>query len=104
MHVAGHKQRPPLHPREKWFLGVVLLLLVFLPWAFGTMHVWSQVTALSLSLLALLLALWPRFYSSDLTEGPEFHLRSWPRLIRFPLFWLGLALLGYIALQAANPS
>ncbi len=104
MQVAGHKQRAPLHPLERWFLGIVLPELVFLPWAFGTMHVWSQCLALGFGVLALGVALWPRFYSVDLTEGPEFHLRSWPRLIRFPLFWLGLALLAYIGLQASNPS
>ena len=104
MQVAGHKQRPPLHPQEKWFLGIILIQLIFLPWAFGTMHVWSQLTALGLALLLLVVALWPRFYSTDLCEGPEFHLRSWPRLIRFPLFWLGLALFAYLGLQAWNPA
>ncbi len=104
MHVAGHKQRPPLHPQEKWFLGIILVQLIFLPWAFGTMHVWSQFVSLGLGALSLGVALWPRFYSTDLCEGPEFHLRSWPRLIRFPLFWLGLALFAYLGLQAWNPS
>lgn len=129
MQVAGHKQRPPLHTLEKWFLTIVLLELTFLPWAFGTMHVWSQITALSLALLGLLVALCPRFYDADHAlhfgagsgergmEGGRAHsnsgLRSqvsgfrlvpWPRLVRFPLFWLGLALLAYIGLQASNPS
>jgi hypothetical protein len=27
----------------------------------------------------------------------------WPRLAKFPIFWIGLALLGYIALQGFNP-
>ncbi|MBI2814401.1 MAG: O-antigen ligase family protein [Opitutae bacterium] len=104
MQVAGHKQRPPLHPQEKWFLGLAMLQLVFLPWAFGTMHVWSQLTALGLGAVLLGVALWPRFYSTDLCEGPEFQLRSWPRLMRFPLFWLGLGLLFYLGLQAWNPA
>ncbi len=29
---------------------------------------------------------------------------AWPRLLRFPIFWIGLALLGYMVLQALNPS
>src|SRR5258708_1212761 len=29
-----------------------------------------------------------------------FRLTMWPRLLHFPIFWIGLALLGYIALQA----
>jgi hypothetical protein len=65
MHVAGHKQRPPLHPQERWFLAIVLVQLVFLPWAFGTMHVWSQVTALGLSAMGFAVALWPRIYDGD---------------------------------------
>ena len=65
MHVAGHKQRPPLHPQERWFLAIVLLQLIFLPWAFGTMHVWSQAIALGLSALGFVVALWPRVYEGD---------------------------------------
>lgn len=140
MHVAGHKQRPPLHPLERTFLAVVQVELVFLPWAFGTMHVWSQVTGLALSALGMVIALWPRTYggdhglpfgrqrseSGDLKpegrSGPAqpsglkfqvsgfsgkascFRINPLPRLLRFPLFWLGLLLLGYIGLQAYNPS
>lgn len=130
MHVAGHKQRPPLHPQERWFLGIVLLQLVFLPWAFGTMHVWSQATALGLSVLGFVVALWPRTYEGEHAilfsnqqpavsgqrsfahnQEPITHNRAgayrvsaMPRLLRFPLFWLGLLLLAYIGLQAWNPS
>lgn len=155
MHVAGHKQRPPLHPQEKWFLGIMLLQLVFLPWAFGTMHVWSQMTGLALSAVGMALAVWPRVYEGDyaisfgiagqearakgegiVAMGQEprvksqgfgaegqgqrtkrsdhlplrsspfagYRVSAWPRLVRFPLFWLGLALLAYLGLQALNPS
>lgn len=130
MHVAGHKQRPPLHPQERWFLAIVLLQLVFLPWAFGTMHVWSQATALGLSVLGFVVALWPRTYEGEHAilfsnqqpavggqrsfahnQEPITHNRAgayrvsaMPRLLRFPLFWLGLILLAYIGLQAWNPS
>lgn len=119
MHVAGHKQRPPLHPQEKWFLGLVLVQLIFMPWAFGTMHVWSQLSALGLGILGFAVALWPRVYDGDHALGVQFtalanhqvsgrggayRLSAWPRLIRFPLFWLGGVLLVYIGLQAMNPS
>ena len=132
MHVAAHRQRPPLHPLEKWFLGITIVQLLFLPWAFGTMHAWSQVTSLALSVVGMGLALWPRVYEGELavplrfegaeaakSQGPSgkgesfkrhtpypsaLRIVPWPRLVRFPLFWLGLALLGYVALQAMNPS
>ena len=120
MHVAGHKQRPPLHPQERWFLAIVLIQLIFLPWAFGTMHVWSQVTALGLSAMGFAVALWPRIYDGDHAlpvspqvsgfrsqvsfSGAAYRLSPLPRLLRFPLFWLGLMLLAYVGLQAWNPS
>jgi O-antigen ligase len=104
MHVAAHRQRPSLHPLERLFLSLALVQLIFLPWAFGTMHGWSQLTALGLAGLMLAVALWPRFYSARLADGKAFHLASWPRLVRFPLFWLGLGLLLLLGVQALNPS
>jgi O-antigen ligase len=132
MQVAGHKQRPPLHPQEKWFLGFVLLQLVFMPWAFGTMHLWSQITSLSVAAFGFVLSIWPRTYDPDHAVGisissrstPQgvgciaigdsnsgfrspvlgFRLSPLPRLLKFPLFWVGLLLLCLLALQAWNPS
>lgn len=94
------------------------------------MHAWSQLTSLSLSLVSFTLALIPRTYSGDYlpalppqafspaAQRPDesrrsfsvggqpsaFRLYPFARLIRFPIFWLGAALLAYIALQASNPS
>lgn len=104
MQVAGHKQRPPLHLLERIFLGIILVQLVFLPWAWGTMHPRNQVIALGLGLLALGVALVPRRYDEEHAGGREFRLNPWPRLLRFPLFWIGLLLLGYIVIQGWNPS
>lgn len=93
-----------LHPLEKSLLVVAGAQLVFMPWALGTMHVWSQWTALGLAALAFLLALWPRHYTEEYAREGEFKLLMWPKLVRSPLFWLGLLLLAYIATQALNPS
>ena len=129
-HFRASKQRLPLHPREKAVLISVAVHLCFLPWALGTMHVWSQLTSLGLATFGFLLALLPRTYSgewaaqlsafgshppgsgpqvsglrSQVSGGaPAFTLHPWARLVRFPIFWIGAALLGYIALQATNPS
>ncbi len=103
MHIAAHKARPPLHPLERTFLGLACVHLVFLPWAFGTMHGWSQTVGLALSALSLVLSLLPRRYEGELTTGGNFTLHSWPRLLKFPPFWLGLALLGLMLAQALNP-
>jgi O-antigen ligase len=84
---------------------------VFLPWALGTMHVWSQVTSFCLGLLGFGIALRPRHHFSQsggtLPTGEEkTYRRSRPiqNLIRFPLFWLGLAFLVYVLIQALNPA
>lgn len=80
------------------------LHLSFLPWALGTMHVWSQSVSFALSLVAFVLALWPRNYTADFSREGHFRLLMWPRLVRFPLTWIGLALLGYVLIQALNPA
>lgn len=76
-------------------LVFVVACLVFLPWAIGTMHLWSQVTGAALALATLVVALMP---DTTATESP---LR---RLVRFPGFWAGLAVLGYVGAQALNPA
>lgn len=119
----------PLHPAEKRLLWILGAHLCFLPWALGTMHAWSQVTSLVLAFLGFVVAALPRDYSGDyalpMSIGPRadsdpssvrppssvlrpptsaFRLHPWSRLLRFPVFWLGLALLAYIAVQGHNPS
>jgi len=122
-HFRASKRRLPLHPLEKALLAVVALHLCFLPWALGTMHAWSQATSLAFSVLGLGLALISRTYSGDYAlavvgnqspvnsqrsgNNPHvsgFRINPLPRLLRFPLFWIGLALLAYIAVQGFNPS
>jgi O-antigen ligase len=93
-----------LHPLEISLIVVVGAHLSFLPWALGTMHVWSQLISLGLSALAFSLALISRTYDEEHAQEGRFKLIMWPKLIRFPLFWLGLALLAYILVQAFNPS
>ncbi len=94
----------PIHPLEKALLAVVAIHLVFLPWALGTMHVWSQSVSFALSLLSIGLALRTRYYSGEFTDGHPFHLHTRPKLFRFPIFWIGLAFLFYILIQALNPA
>ena len=93
-----------LHPRETALLIVAGCLLCFMPWALGSMHVWSQFVSLGLAALALGIALPTRHYRDELAPQGDFKLIMWPKLVRFPLFWLGLLLLGYILTQALNPA
>ena len=85
-------------------LWVVAAHLVFLPWALGTMRLWAQWISLGFAGVGFVLALVPREYSEEHTGSNRFRLIMWPKLIKFPLFWIGLALLAYITLQGLNPS
>ncbi len=98
----GH--RLELHPQERWTLFWVTMHLCFLPWALGTMHLWSQATSLGLALVGFLTAARARLYNESQTSGEPVRVRPLQRLWRFPLFWLGLAVLGYILVQALNPA
>lgn len=68
------------------------------------MHVESQITSLTLALVGFGLAALPRFETRE--RRPVRPPLEWPigRLLRFPVFWAGLALLSYIAIQAFNPA
>ncbi len=87
---------PSIPPLEKTLLGFLGLLLVFLPWALGTMHVWSQVAALGIAAICFLLSILPRG-GDPVTPGII-------KLIRFPVFYAGLLLLAYVAIQGSNPA
>lgn len=88
---------PPLPVQETVLVGVATLNLIFLPWALGTMHVWSQIASLGLSVSALVVALLPR-NGADPSDRPA------ARLLKFPVFWAGVLALAYVAVQGLNPS
>jgi hypothetical protein len=83
--------------QEVALVVVATLELVFLPWALGTMHVWSQIVSLGLSASAFAIALLRR-------SGPILSDRPLTRLFRFPVFWCGILVLAYVAVQGLNPS
>jgi hypothetical protein len=126
------RQSRPLPSGDKRVLFFLIVHLCFLPWALGTMHVWSQLTSLALAALGFVAALWARpddgrrttdvgLQSSD-REIPPSAVGRLPsearppssalsrqtsvvrRLLKFPPFWIGLALLVYVAVQALNPA
>lgn len=103
-HFRAKTKRLRVHPLEITLLWLVAAHLVLLPWGLGGMRLWAQVPSLILGVLSFGLALLPRNYTEDHTGSNRFRLLTWPKLVRFPIFWLGLALLGYIVLQALNPA
>jgi O-antigen ligase len=68
------------------------------------MHVWSQGISCGSSALSLGLALWTRRYSGRPVTQSPFRIQMHWRLLRFPIFWLGLMFLLYILIQALNPA
>src|SRR5690606_21894822 len=65
---------------------------------------WAQLVSLALGLVAFAVSIWPRRYTGELAPDGDFILHTWPRLLRLPLFWLGLLFLGYILTSALNPA
>lgn len=97
-------RRVSIHPLELTALWIISAHLVFLPWALGAMRPWAQIPSLILSVLSLAIALLPRNYSETHTGANQFRLLMWPKLFRFPIFWIGLALVALIVTQALNPA
>jgi O-antigen ligase len=93
-----------LHPLEKTLLVIVCAHVGFTVWALGGVYNWSQFISLGLAVAGLVVALINRHYSDEDTGEGAFKLIMWPKLVRFPVFWIGLALLGYVTVQALNPA
>lgn len=103
-HFRAKTKRLKVHPAEMAALWVICIHLIFLPWALGTMRPWAQWISLGLSIVGIIVALVPRNYREEHTGSNEFRLITWPKLFRFPIFWIGLALLGYVTIQGLNPA
>jgi O-antigen ligase len=93
-----------LHPFEVTLVALVLIELCVLPWAFGGVDPSTQLFCAAVSACALALALLPRRSMGVSVDGSHRIHRMWPRLSAFPVFWAGLAILGYVAVQSFNPS
>jgi hypothetical protein len=93
-----------IHPQERALLWLVGGHLCLLPWAIGDTRPWAQFPSFALAVITFVFALVPRNYSEDQTGSNRFRLIMWPKLVRFPIFWLGLALLVYVTVQGANPA
>jgi hypothetical protein len=68
------------------------------------MYLWTQWVSLGLAALGFAVALLPREYTEDHTGQGSFRLVMWPKLVKFPVFWLGLAFLAYVICQGLNPA
>lgn len=90
----------PLHSLEKALIWIAALNVCSLPWMLGGMRVWAQFITLEFGVLAFVISLIPRHYRAELTHGPEFTVHPWRKLIRWPIFWIGLVFFVYVLIQA----
>ncbi|MGC6456070.1 MAG: O-antigen ligase family protein, partial [Coraliomargaritaceae bacterium] len=93
---------PPTAPREFAVFIVGSITLAASSWLFGGVELWSLHTLLVGSALTFLLAVCPLPAAWNGSDGEHGNKKNLIRLLRFPVFWGGLFLLFYIALQASN--
>jgi hypothetical protein len=98
------RTRTKIHFAELAVLWAVAAHLVFLPWALGGTRLWAQIISLGLSAIGMLLALLPRSDAGDNPGASRRRRQGWMGLLTFPVFWIGLALLAYVTVQALNPA
>jgi O-antigen ligase len=89
---------------ERWLVGLLSAQLIFLPWALGGMHLWARLVGFGLATAAFFIALRPRTYDDPDFAPEPYRLVMWPKLLRFPIFWLGLVFFAYVGLQMLNPA
>jgi len=99
------RKSPVLLDEPEWVLvGVIALDLCLQAWAYGGMTSSSQIVSLGLSVVALLFSLLPRGERGGLENDERFPKSCRERLLRFPVFWAGVVMIGYVFLQAVNPA
>gem|GEM_PF-3801096 len=76
-------------------LWLASISLLWTTWALGGVAFWAQIGSVALSLLCLIVAVWP----SRINGAANFHA-----LLRFVPFWMGLFVLLYMVVQVLNPS
>lgn len=100
----GFTSRVKVHRFESVLVSILIVQLTFFPWCLGGMVIWAQIANLALSMLALFFSLLPREYPASFAyDGRAFRLIMWPKLLAFPIFWVGLIFLSYIIIQGLNP-
>lgn len=87
--------RPPLPTKEKALLVSLLILVLYLVLALGSTRTWAQLGGLIPLALCLVVTFWPSTQSPAREAGRK--------LIRFPIFYFGLAFCLFLFIQGLNP-
>ncbi len=94
--------RPPLPLREKAVAGLLGIALLIPVWFHGSMSMTAHWLTLVCAALAFVWLWIPLGRSNILNLNPPPSV-AWKHLRTFPLFWLGLLLLGYVTVAGFNP-
>lgn len=89
---------PPL--RERWIAGLAAATIVVTLWNVAGMGAWPVVIAVAMA-AATFAAMFVPLACGDSAETARGNAR---RLLRFPIFWLGLALFAIFVCQHFNPA
>lgn len=95
---------PSVAPREWAVVSSGALTLAFTAWGLAGVQLWSLHTLLAGGLLTFLFSIAPLPQRFNGIDGEHGNRKNMHRLLRFPVFWLGLAFLLYITLQGLNPA
>lgn len=95
---------PSVAPREWEVVVIGGLTLAFTAWGLAGVQLWSLHTLLAGGLLTWLLSVVPMPQRWNGADGEHGNAQNVKRLLKFPVFWLGLAFLAYIAIQGVNPA
>jgi len=93
----------PPSRREQVIFILMAVVLVLPPWLIGARENWAQWVTLFLALLAFGAIFVPLADFRAWPPSPTARM-GWNRLAKFPIFWIGLAILIYGVLAALNPS
>jgi O-antigen ligase len=95
----------PSVARREWAVVLVGgLTLAFTAWGLAGAPLWSLHTLLAGGLLTLLFSVVPLPQDWNGSDGEHGNTKNVKRLLRFPVFWLSVALLGYFCIQGLNPA
>ena len=98
------RQTQPISIKEKILVILVGAQCSLAIWAVALTHLQAQLVFAALSLLGFVFCLWPQWVHLRWQDPAQSTTAAWHRLRRFPLFWAGIVLFIYIAIQGLNPA
>lgn len=102
--MNGKVKVPAVAPREWALVCAGSLTLAFTAWGLSGVRLWSLHVLFVGGLLTFLLAIVPLSPRWNGADGQHGNVQNLKRLLRFPVFWLGLGFLVYLLIQGLNPA